>query len=49
MYEKHFHITEWHALVTTEAPDHQKNLQQDILLETRKGAALSYAPAQIAI
>lgn len=49
MYEKHFHITEWRTLVTTEASDRQKILQQDILLETRKGAALSYAPAQIAI
>lgn len=32
-----------------EVPDRRKIPEQDILLETRKGAALSYAPAQIAI
>ena len=32
-----------------EVPDRRKIPEQDILLETRKGVALSYAPAQIAI
>ena len=32
-----------------EAPDHRKIPERDILLETRKGVALSYAPTQIAI
>ena len=32
-----------------EVPDRRKIPERDILLETRKGVALSYAPAQIAI
>ena len=32
-----------------EVPDHRKIPERDILMETRKGVALSYAPAQIAI
>ncbi len=30
-------------------PDRRKIPEQDILLETKKGVALSYAPAQIAV
>ena len=32
-----------------EVPDCRKIPERDILLETRKGVALSYAPVQIAI
>ena len=32
-----------------EVPDRRKIPERDILLETRKGVALSYAPTQIAI
>ena len=32
-----------------EVPDRRKIPERDVLLETRKGVALSYAPAQIAI
>ena len=32
-----------------EVPDRRKIPERDILLETRKGVALSYAPAQIAV
>ena len=32
-----------------EVPDRRKIPERDILLETRKGVALSYAPAQISI
>ena len=32
-----------------EVPDRRKIPERDILLETRKGVALSYAPAQTAI
>ena len=32
-----------------EVPDRRKIPERDILMETRKGVALSYAPAQIAI
>ena len=34
---------------TFEVPDRRKIPERDILLETRKGAALNYAPAQSAI
>ena len=32
-----------------EVPDRRKIPEQDILLETRKGVALSYAPEQVAV
>ena len=32
-----------------EVPDRRKIPERDILMETRKGVALSYAPTQIAI
>ena len=39
----------YNCIGTFEVPAYQKVPEWDILLETRKGVALSYAPAQIAI
>ena len=39
----------YNCIGTFEVPDRRKIPERDILLETRKGVALSYAPTQIAI
>ena len=39
----------YNCIGTFEVPDRRKIPERDILLETRKGVALSYAPTQIAM
>ena len=41
--------SESYCIGAFEVPDRRKIPERDILLETRKGVALSYAPTQIAI
>ena len=42
-------VIHYNCIGAFEVPDRRKTPERDILLETRKGVALSYAPAQIAI
>ena len=39
----------YNCIGTFEVPDRRKIPEQDILLETRKGVAVSYAPSQVAV
>ena len=41
--------THYNCIGAFEVPDRRKIPERDILLETRKGAALSYAPEQVAV
>ena len=42
-------VIHYNCIGAFEVPDRRKIPERDILLETRKGVALSYAPTQIAI
>ena len=42
-------VIHYNCIGAFEVPDRKKIPEADIIMETRKGVALSYAPAQIAV